>query len=38
MYLHIGSETIVSEESLIGIVALDNTAVSKLTRAVLRAP
>ena len=37
MYLHIGSETIVSEESLIGIFDLDNTSVSKFTREFLRA-
>ena len=36
MYLHIGSETIVSEESLIGIFDLDNTSVSKFTREFLR--
>ena len=37
MYLHIGSETIVSEDSLIGIFDLDNTSVSKFTREFLRA-
>lgn len=36
MYLHIGSETIVSEDSLIGIFDLDNTSVSKFTREFLR--
>ena len=37
MYLHIGSETIVSAESVIGIFDLDNTSVSKFTREFLRA-
>ena len=37
MYLHIGSETIVSAESLIGIFDLENTSVSKFTREFLRA-
>ena len=36
MYLHIGSETIVSEQNLIGIFDLDNTSVSKFTREFLR--
>lgn len=36
MYLHIGSETIVSEQNLIGIFDLDNTSISKSTREFLR--
>ena len=36
MYLHIGSETSVSEQNLIGIFDLDNTSVSKFTREFLR--
>lgn len=36
MYLHIGSETIVSKKNLIGIFDLDNTSVSKFTREFLR--
>ena len=31
MYLHIGSETIVSEQNLIGIFDLDNTLISILS-------
>ena len=37
MYLHIGSETIVSEESLIGIFDLDKCSYSKRTRDYLAA-
>lgn len=36
MYLHIGSETIVSEQNLIGIFDLDNTSISRSTREFLR--
>ena len=36
MYLHVGSETIVSERNIIGIFDLDNTSVSKFTRDYLR--
>ena len=36
MYLHIGSETIVSEQDIIGVFDLDNTSISKFTREFLR--
>lgn len=36
MYLHIGSETIVSEQNLIGIFDLENTSISRSTREFLR--
>ena len=36
MYLHIGSETIVSEQDMIGIFDLDNTSISRFTREFLR--
>lgn len=36
MYLHVGSETIVSERNIIGIFDLENTSVSKFTRDYLR--
>ena len=36
MYLHVGSETIVSERNIIGIFDLENTSVSKFTRDFLR--
>ena len=35
MYLHIGSETIVSEQDMIGIFDLDNTSWSARTRTFL---
>ena len=37
MYLHIGSETILSEQDIIGIFDLENTSISKFTREFLRA-
>ena len=36
MYLHIGGETIVSEQDMIGIFDLDNTSISRFTREFLR--
>lgn len=32
MYLHLGQETVVQTESIIGIFDIDNTTVSKFTR------
>ncbi len=32
MYLHLGQETVVMQEDIVGIFDLDNTTVSKVTR------
>ena len=36
MYLHLGSDIIVSEQHIIGVFDLENTSVSKFTRDFLR--
>lgn len=35
MYLHLGQDTVVNTEQLVGVFDLDNTTVSKHTRAYL---
>lgn len=32
MYIHLGEDTVINEENIIGIFDLDNTTVSKATR------
>ena len=36
MYLHLGQDTVICTDDIIGIFDLDNTTVSKITRDMLR--
>lgn len=36
MYLHLGQDTVVKKENIVGIFDLDNTTISKITRDFLK--